>query len=54
MPTRRPREYVSVRLSPEGLDRVRELAARETEGNISQMIRKLLTEALAHRDRGRR
>jgi hypothetical protein len=51
MTSRSPREYVSVRLSPSGLTRVRELADRETEGNLSQMIRKLLSEALAARDR---
>lgn len=45
------REYVPVRLSPEGLAKVRELAAAETEGNVSQMVRKLLAEALAQRDR---
>lgn len=47
------REYVPVRLSPEGLAKVRELARKETEGNVSQMIRKLLAEALASRERGR-
>lgn len=52
---RKPREYVAVRLSPEGLAKVRELAEQETEGNASQMIRKLLGEALAARtNRARR
>jgi hypothetical protein len=46
-----PREYTPVRLSPEGLAKVRELAQAETEGNVSQMIRKLLGEALAARER---
>lgn len=50
-----PREYVPVRLSREGLAKVRELAAAETEGNVSQMVRKLLAEAIAARERkGRR
>jgi hypothetical protein len=44
------REYVPVRLSVSGLDRIREMAAQETEGNVSQMIRKLLAEAIQHRD----
>lgn len=51
MTPKTPREYVAVRLSPAGLQRVRELAAVECEGNVSQMIRKLLGEALAARDR---
>lgn len=51
MPERPPREYVPVRLSAAGLARVRELASAETEGNVSQMIRKLLAEALAARER---
>lgn len=45
------RRYVAVRISQEGLARLRELADLETEGNVSQMIRKLLGEALAARDR---
>ncbi len=48
-----PREYLSVRLAPAGLAKVRELAAVETEGNVSQMIRKLLSEALDARGRKR-
>jgi hypothetical protein len=43
------REQIAVRLSPAGLTEVRRLAGRETEGNVSQMIRKLLGEALAAR-----
>lgn len=46
---RSPREYVPVRLSSEGIEHVRRLAEEETEGNVSQMIRKLLGEALAAR-----
>ena len=44
-------EHIGVRLSPDGLARVRELAEQETEGNMSSMIRKLLSEALAARER---
>lgn len=40
------RKPYAVRLTDNGLDRVRELAEVETEGNVSQMIRKLLREAL--------
>lgn len=50
MPARNRREYVAIRLSPEGLARVREFAKVETEGNVSQMVRKLLGEAIQHRD----
>lgn len=46
---RPPREYVPVRLSSDGVEEVRRLAEIETEGNVSQMIRKLLSEALAVR-----
>lgn len=46
------RELTAVRLSPQGLARVQELAEQETEGNVSMMIRRLLSEALAARDRG--
>lgn len=45
------RESVTVRLGAQGLQRVRELAAEETEGNLSQMLRRLLTEAILVRDR---
>jgi hypothetical protein len=44
------RKFTGIRLSDEGLARVREMAEVETEGNVSQMIRKLLAEAIAHRD----
>lgn len=45
------RAFVGVRLSSEGLAQVQALAAKETEGNTSMMIRKLLSEALAARAR---
>jgi len=45
------RLYVGVRLSPDGLDVVEKLAEAETGGNLSEMIRKLLSEALAARQR---
>jgi hypothetical protein len=45
------RAHTAVRLSPDGLARVRELAAEETEGNVSAMLRKLLSEALVARDK---
>lgn len=40
------REHVTIRLGTTGLAKLRELAADETEGNLSQMTRKLLREAL--------
>lgn len=43
------REYIGVRLSPEGVAAVRLLAERETGGNLSEMLRKLLSEALTQR-----
>lgn len=50
MPRPGPRRtFVGVRLSPEGLARVRELAATETKGNLSQMVRTLLAEAIRAR-----
>jgi len=39
----------NVRLSPESVTQMQELAEAETEGNASAMIRKLLNEALAVR-----
>ncbi len=48
------REHTAVRLSPAGLARVKELAEVETEGNVSQMIRKLLAEAITARDLAKR
>jgi predicted transcriptional regulator len=44
------RKSVTVRLSDAGMDRVEQLAADETEGNVSQMVRKLLAEAIHRRD----
>lgn len=40
---------VPIRWTEEEIAPVRELAAQETEGNVSQMIRKLVREALATR-----
>ena len=51
MEEKKAREYVAVRLSIDGVAHIKELAERETEGNLSQMVRKLLGEALAHRQR---
>ena len=48
------RKPYAVRLTDSGLDRVRGLAEAETEGNVSQMIRKLLAEAIAVRDKAKR
>jgi len=45
------RLYVGVRLSPAGLEAIEKLAAAETDGNLSEMIRKLLAEAVAARQR---
>lgn len=49
MPDRR--EHTAIRLSPGALARVRTLADDETEGNVSAMLRKLLSEALLARDK---
>jgi hypothetical protein len=43
------REYTPVRLDPDDRAWVRALAVQETEGNVSQMIRKLVREARAYR-----
>lgn len=48
------RVYVGVRLSAEGCAEVDRLAATETDGERSAMIRKLLAEALAARAESRR
>lgn len=45
------REYVAVRLKPDALAAVQSLAERETDGNLSEMIRVLLGEAMAARSR---
>lgn len=47
----RDRVHTGVRLSRAGLAAVEQLAADETEGNTSAMIRKLLREALDARAR---
>lgn len=49
MNQRPPRRHSAVRLDLEDLTEVDHLAALETEGNASQMIRKLIREALAAR-----
>lgn len=49
--TQTAREPLAVRLSANGLAAVKKLAAEETEGNVSMMIRKLLGEALAARQK---
>lgn len=46
MPRRTP---VTIRLSDTGLAAVQALAAAETDDNLSDMVRKLLTEALTAR-----
>lgn len=46
------RTYVGVRLSPAGLEAIEKLAAMETGGNLSEMIRKLLSEAVTARQKG--
>lgn len=44
-----PREVFPVRIAPSALAEVRRLAELETEGNVSMMIRKLLSEAMSAR-----
>lgn len=48
--TKRPLAHSSTKLGLDQLARVSEWAARETEGNISLMVRKLLDEAIEARD----
>lgn len=48
---RPPRDHVAVRLSTDGMQYIRAMADEETEGNISMMIRKLLSEAIAARQK---
>lgn len=43
------RQPLTIRLSENGRRAVRDLALRETEGNESMMVRKLLAEALRAR-----
>jgi hypothetical protein len=40
---------MGVKLSDEGIATVQDLADRETEGNFSEMVRRLLSEAVAAR-----
>lgn len=52
MPRPGPRRpLVGVRLSDEGRKYIEQLAAVETDGNLSEMIRKLLAEAVAARQK---
>lgn len=52
MPRKGPRrEYIGIRLSPDGLGAVRRLAEDETAGNLSEMVRKLLAEAIQARQK---
>lgn len=50
MPAKRPRTHTAIRMAPEALKRVEQLAEKETEGNVSAMLRKLVVEALQVRD----
>lgn len=43
------RRYVPVRISGDGYKTLADLAKQETGGNVSEMIRKLLAEALTAR-----
>lgn len=45
------RRSVSVRLLQTEVDRYQAMADDETEGNLSQMLRRLAAEALRHRER---
>lgn len=45
------RVVVPARLSPEGKQKLLELAAQETGGNVSDIVRRLLSEALTARAR---
>lgn len=50
MPRPGPRRtHIGLRFSPDGLATVRALAATETSGNLSAMIRTLLAEAVRAR-----
>jgi hypothetical protein len=48
------REYVGIKLSPAGLETVRAMAEQETGGNVSEMIRRLLVEAVTARQKAKR
>lgn len=45
------RPLVGMRLSDDGRKYIEQLAAQETDGNLSEMIRKLLAEAVAVRQK---
>lgn len=49
MSDRPNREPITVRLNPDGVAAVRAMAEQETDGNMSLMIRLLLTEAIQAR-----
>lgn len=50
MPRTGPRrKAIAVRLHDDGIDAIQELADREVDGNFSEMVRKLLAEAVAAR-----
>jgi len=48
-PVAEKREQIAIRLRGDVLNEVRQLAEQETESNVSQMIRMLVSEALAAR-----
>jgi len=43
------KRLIALRLSPAGHDVIRDMARRETDGNVSEMVRILLREAVAAR-----
>jgi hypothetical protein len=47
---RRELTHSSIKLGLDQIGRAQHWARRETEGNVSQMVRKLLDEAIAARD----
>ncbi len=49
MADRSPREQITVRLNADQLAQARDIAIRETDGNVSLLVRKLVDEALAQR-----
>jgi metal-responsive CopG/Arc/MetJ family transcriptional regulator len=54
MPRPGPRRpLVAIRLSAEGLEFIDQLAEQETEGNRSEMVRRLLLEAVTARQKRR-
>lgn len=44
------RDHTAIRLNPDAMVQVKALAAEETEGNVSAMLRKLINEALRARE----